>query len=214
MAFDNVVFPYYPMKHGISKTVSDPVTVITNGSYEYRIKRQAWERYSWTLPTQTMTNEQKEAIKSFLSQRNSSLNSFKFNGDPDAISLVEARLSHHSGQYWNLNLPYSMADQSIPGTHPLFNADVDNWTITENGGPTTIVSAGSPNIPLQYIAGQPVIHILGTYGTEDIRVTGDIHFTVRLGSTISYVLEALNTSNETLGVNTGAIELVEVFGEY
>jgi len=210
MAFDNTIFPYYPIKHNISKTIINPVSIVSNGAFEYRIKRQAWERYKWILPTQTMTQEQKEQIKSFLVQRNSSLNSFKFR-DPDAASYINAELPLYSGAFHNAILPLSMVDQSSTngyGNHPIFNIDTTQLTWTLNG-----VTQGA-GINLSYTNNEPLLEFPGSIFSDTVKVSGPITFTVRLNSTIEYALIALDTNNETAGVNHAAIELIEVFGEY
>lgn len=205
MAFEDVVFPYYPMKHNISKTIIDPVSIVSNGNREYRIKRQSWERYKWTLPTQTMTNAQKEEIKSFLLQRGHSLNSFKF-VDPDAAVWNNTRLLYHSGTTWEVNLPFSQTDQTVPGNHPLFNATIDGGLLDGVGtGPRTIT----------ILDGVPTVNYTTSNSGSVVEITDGVpYFTVRLASTVSYALAALDVDNETQGVQHAAIELIEVFGEY
>ena len=207
MAFENVVFPYYPMKHNISKSIIDPVSVVSNGNREYRIKRQAWERYEWTLPVQTMTNEQKEDIKGFLLQRQHSLNSFKF-VDPDYATWdIGTRLSYNSLIFWNINLPASRTNLNIAGTHPIFNSDA--FTVTINGNPDVVTAYEFPG-------GVPVARIPAAISTDIVEINSNSipYFTVRLASSIGYTLAALDTNNETLGVNHAEIKLIEVFGEY
>ena len=207
MAFEDVTFPYYPMKHGITKTIIDPVSIVSNGNREYRIKRQSWERYEWTLPTQTMTNEQKEEIKAFLLSRNHSLNSFKF-VDPDMASWIDTKLTYVSGTSWEVNLPLNNFNQtsSLPGTHPCFNADITDVTL--GGTPAGFTGPTITN-------GIPVISVTGSSSGSNVRLTGGIpYFTVRLASALGYALAALDTNNETLGVEHASIKLIEVFGEY
>ena len=208
MAFDNVVFPNYPMIHGIKKSIVDPVSVVANGSREYRVKRQRWERYIWTIPTQTMTQQQKEEIKSFLVQRSHSLNSFKF-VDPDASSLVNARLEMHPSftTYYKLALPYSMNNQTVQGDHPLFNTDPHLWTYVGSSGNGIYIST-------QIVDGVPYVELDYSSATGYFTASGNVYFTVRLNTPLEYALVALDSNNETLGVNHSAIELIEVFGEY
>lgn len=209
MAFDNVTFPSYPMIHGLEKTVSDPVVITSNGTYEYRLKRTRWERYTWTIPTQTMTDDQKEEIKNFLLQRNHALNSFKFI-DPD-MSAFDNAIMPFSGQsgFFNMNLP---AGTDTTGTHPVFNPDMGGLTCTVNGSPSTIsnfsITAGQPRF-------QPDLGI-PSFG-DVVRLTGPIHFTVRLAGDLNYALAALDACagvNTPIGHNVSAITLTEVFGEY
>jgi len=205
MTFDNVTFPNYPMLRGVEKIVTDPVSKVGNGTYEYRVKKTRWERYAWKIPTQTMTNEQKEAIREFLTQRNHELNSFKF-VDPTATALADAILSHNSGDYWNLALPFS---STTAGTHPIFNPEI--------GGLSVTVDAIADSInAFTILNGIPVIQITGTSGSEVVKVTGPIHFTVRLNSDFQTTLHALdfyNGTNDPYGHVVNDIELVEVFGE-
>lgn len=203
MAFNNIVFPDYPMIHGVSKTITDPVNISSNGTYEYRIKRTEWERYSWNIPTQTMTEVQKETMKSFLIQRNHALNSFKF-VDPDATDFADAIMSHDTGDYWKLNLPF---DASTAGTHPIFNPDVAQLSVTVDTVSDTINT-------LDLSTGYPRIQIIGTSGSEVVKVTGPIFFTVRLATNFSYALYALDNNNKGIGHQVSDIELVEVYGEY
>jgi len=203
MAFDNVNFPDYPLIHGLNKVITDPVQVSSNGTYEYRVKRSRWERYTWSVPTQTMTTAQKEEIRTFLSQRNHGLNSFKFI-DPDYAAFDAAIMSHNSTDKWNLALPF---DTNTPGDHPIFNPNVSALTVTVNGSPGVLGSAS-------IIDGVPVIQVNGTTGTETIRITGQIDFTVRLNTDFKYALFALQCSdNRPAGHTVSAIELTEVFGE-
>jgi len=222
MAYENVVFPFnynissnieVPMIHGMVKTIIDPVTIVSNGSYEARTKKQAWERYKWTIPTQTMMNAQKEEVKSFLIQRSHSLNSFKF-VDPDAPVWAGTKLAHHSSTYWEVNLPYNTiqggSPAEEPGTHPVFNHNAGQCNMTRNGSP-----AGADGSIIYIVDGVPCVKILGSSPSDEVIITsGPIYFTVRLNSTLSYALEALDTDNNTVGVNHSAIELIEVFGEH
>ena len=204
--FDNVVFPDYPMIHGLNKHIKDEVSINGNGTYEYRVKRSRWERYMWSIPTQSMTDAQKEEIKNFLVQRNHALNSFKF-VDPDATQFSNALLSHNSGDYWNLALPYGT---SIAGTHPIFNPVVGSLSVTVGGVGDTINA-------FTILNGVPVIQITGTTSGSVVRVTGPIYFTVRLATELSYALAALDAcagTNTPIGHTVNSIELVEVYGEY
>lgn len=203
MAFDNIEFPFYPMIHGTGKTVTDPVSVSSNGTYEYRVKRTRWERYTWKLPTQTMTDNQKNSIKNFLLQREHSLNSFRF-VDRDKPNMVDNLLSYNSTDQWNLNIAL---DATTVGTHPIFNPDISGLTATVDGTPTAITGFG-------YLGGQPVIDLPGTTGTEVVKVSGPLFHTVRLGSDFGSTIAALDCNADALGHNTDSIVLVEVFGEF
>ena len=203
MAYDNVQFPFYPMLHGVRKEIIDPVVVSSNGTYEYRVKRSRWERFRFSLPTQTMEDSQKEAIRVFLSQRNHGLNSFRF-VDPALPTFDDAILSHNTGAFWNIALPF---DASTPGTHPIFNPVIGGLTVTVDGGGGTINSTSVLN-------GVPVIEVTGTTGGEVVRVSGPINFTVRLDSNFDSTIFALKCAgNLPLGHQVANIELIEVYNE-
>ena len=201
MAFDNVVFPYYPMKHDITRTVEDPVNIVTNGTYEYRVKRQRWDKFTWVIPTQTMKADQRDAIKSFLAARNHGLNSFKFQ-DPDLPSLTDALLAHDHDSKWRLAIPF---DENTAGTHPIFHHGT--MTATVNGSPASIIGYEVHN-------GIPLVHVSGSHSGSIVRISGPIYFAVRLANTFSEAYSALNSSNRPIGLNVSEIELQEVFGEY
>ena len=203
MAFEDVTFPYVPTIHDQTRNVNDPVAVSTNGTYEYRVRRQRWEQFVWKIPAQTMTTEQKEAVRTFLSQRGASLTSFKFI-DPELSTFTDAIMSYNGGSDWNLALPY---DTSTPGVHPMFNPDIGVLTVTRNGSPATISS-------FQLKDGIPTITIPETVNPADVmRVSGQVPFTVRLGSNFQESLYALCQDNTPRGHVVQAITLVEVYGE-
>lgn len=203
MSFDSATFPSFPMIHGVSKAISDPVQVSSNGTYEYRVRRNRWERLSWSIPTQTMTVAQKDAIRKFLLQRNHALNSFRFI-DPEQSTLTSAKMSWNSGTYWNLAVPL---DANTAGTHPIFNPILGELTVTVNGSPSTLNS-------FTVLNGVPVVSITGTTGSENVRISGNLYYTVRLATDLSYALYALDCSNKPLGYQVSSIELIEVYGEY
>lgn len=221
MAFDNVTFPDIPLVHGVRREVIDPVNVTGNGTYEYRLKKQEWERYKFIIPTQTMTEAQRNEIISFLAQRGHGLNSFKFVDPGEPIFNYDV-LEYASGNLWNLALPYS---STVPGVHPIFNFDPTEMLVDiDNGTSQTVVNS------FQINNGVPQVEILGGYtGANVIKLFGNGStetavktFTVRLNSALSSAIVALTScpniqSNANVvlpvGHNVQAIELIEVFGE-
>lgn len=203
MAFEDVAFPDYPMKHDVSRSTIYPVTVRTNGTTEWRGTHVRFERFSWSLPPQTMTPAQKNAIRDFLIQRNHGLNSFRFQC-PMTPSLTDATLSHNSGSYWNLYLPLS--DGTAGSLHPLFNPGLGGLTVTVDGSPGTISG-------ITYIDGVPVLDVSGTTGTEVVKISGDFYFTVKLVTPMNYAMTALDCNSNVAIYNVQPIELQEVFGE-
>lgn len=203
MAFDNVSFPDLTLIHGVTKDIIDPVSVVGNGVVEYRNQRTRWERFNWTLPTQAMREEKRLEIRQFLLARDHSLNSFKFT-DPDIPELVDAPLQYHSGSgnsYWYLSLPI---DDSTPSTrHPLFSV-TSGLTAKVNGSSETISSYTTSG-------GVPVIQVANSDNGDTVTISGDITFVVRLDSTLSWTLAALDTDNRSVGIINNQIILKEVF---
>ena len=204
MAFDNVTFPTVPLIHDQRRSVIDPVSILSNGNYEYRVKRQQWEKFAYEVPAQTMTPTQKESVRQFLMQRNNGLNAFKYN-DPDLSVWSDVKLSHAGGSNWYLYLPF---DSSTAGnTHPLFNQTPGDFTAEVNSSPASITS-------YQLVGGVPTFTITGaTSAGDDVRLTGTAYFNVRLDSSFSDTLYALCTDNSPRGHQVTAIRLMEVHGE-
>lgn len=204
MAFDNVTFPSPPLGGlDVRREVIDPVSVSTNGSYEYRVRRQRWERFIWTIPTQTMTNTQKEEMRTFLSARSHGLNSFKYD-DTELSTFDDAILEHNNGAWWNVAIPLGT---STPGTHPMFATHWPSLSVTVNGGAGSLSGFSLQN-------GVPCVAVSGTTGTEVVRITGSIPFVVRLGSNFQEAMLALCSDDSPRGHSVNSIKLVEVYGEY
>lgn len=212
MAFEDVELAtsLYPTKHGVSRIVIDPVAVVSNGTYEYRVKRARYERFAWTIPTQTMTQTQKVAMRQFLQQRNHGLNSFKF-VDATQTRFVDAvmpsstvRDSGAGSTSWDVFLPF---DTSTYGTnHPLSNIDNTGWTVTLNGSPTSFGSFTAAGTPSTFT-------IAGSSPSDVVRVTGNITFTARLDGQFQAAMIGLDTNNEAVGHSVSALKFIEVYGE-
>lgn len=203
MAFDNATFPFVPLKHDRRVTVIDPVSVVTNGNYEYRVKRQQWERFEFTLSAQTMTNEQKENIRQFLMQRDNSFRTFKY-VDPE-YSTWEDVVLPYSGT-WGHHYMYLPFGASTPGTtHPLFNQDAADFTVKLGGTPTTFT--------FEKLNGIPTVYSFGANGIDPLTISGTISYNVRLNSSFQDVLFALDCNDAALGHQVPSISLMEVHGE-
>lgn len=198
MAFINEQFPNVKLIHGFSKSISDPVGVVSNGNIEFRIKKNRFSRYSWEIPSSNITEENKLEINAFLANKDHSLNSFKFS-DPDQPSLVNAVMNNKSGSDWYFSIPFS---DNIAGNHPIFHSN--NLTATMNGVAANITSTSVSE-------GRPIITILGSGPSDVIRISGDLLFAVRLDSSTGWVIQALNTDNTPNIVNYSTLKLLEVF---
>jgi hypothetical protein len=208
MAFEAATFPSFPMVHDFGRQTIYPVITRTNGTVEWRGTHVRFEKFRWTIPTQTMTVPQKEAIRDFLVQRNHGLSSFRFR-DPQLPSLTNAILGYRSPG-WDLYLPFS---SSVPGNlHPIWNPIISELTFTRNG-----VSVSPSNVSFAITGGIPQVTIVGSSSGDTIRVSGPIYFTAKLMSPLSQTLAALDHcggTNNPYIYNVNAIELMEVHGEY
>lgn len=207
MSFDAETFPSYPMIHGLQREVVYPVRKRSNGSVEWRGTHVRFERYRWTIPTQTMTVAQRDAIHDFLVQRSHGINSFRFI-DPMWRELDDVLLTHNTGSDWNLYLPLEGDDDTANTLHPMFNLVQGELTVTVNGSPGTISG-------LDVTDGIPVIDVPGTSGGETVRLSGNLYFTVHLEDNINSALLALKCStNDPFIYTMSAITLLEVHQEY
>lgn len=194
--FLNATFPMCAIKD-VSKTEVFPVDIQTNGMNEYRSTPFDWEYFTWNIPTWSILNEDKVELVSFLRQTKYGLRSFKYQ-DPDMPSLVNNRVPNITGSKWKLTL--AIAD-GVTGDHPIFHPGA--LTVRRNG----FVVAHSFAIE----NGVPVLTVAGSNPADDIRVSGDIYFAVRLDSPFSWVITALNSGNTPAAVRHADIQLKEVF---
>jgi len=200
MAFQNELFPSVKLVHGVSKSILDPVAVVSNGNTEYRIKRNRYERYQWLIPSNNITDADKVIISGFLADKDYALDSFKFQ-DPDLPRLTDALLASYSGNQWLLNVPF---DTNTAGTHRIFHVS-GTVTATINGTPVTVILGGlSPEV-------NPVVVVVGSVPGDVVRFTGDVHFVVRLDSTIGWSIKAVDGVNVPTIVGYSELKLIEVF---
>jgi len=210
MTYVNQTLPTPPTIHDIRRTVIDPVQVLTNGTYEYRIRRQRFEKFSWEIPTQTMSNEDKETFRAFFNRvTQNGLNAFNF-VDPELSNVVDAPLSFVSGTTWSMNFGNVTTGTPVAGNHPtFFNVrTVPSIVVSLDGFP---IAASSWTY--QLTNGLPTITVTGSNAGSDITVTGTIPFIVRLDSSWSDVLTALDCNNSAIFHNVNSIKLMEVYGE-
>lgn len=202
MAIDNVLFPNPPMIHGFQKEVMIPTNVASNGNREFRIRKQANERYIWSWPGSTMEDDDLRALIKFQSQREGALKAFKFQ-DPDYPTFNDALLEYSgSTTDWYLRIPF---DASTVGVHKIFNIDLGNTTVTVDGVSGNI-SSGQLNS-----AGEPTITVDGTNGSEVVRITGPCYFSARFDANIAWTLAHLNSDNTPNISIYNEIKLIEVF---
>lgn len=201
MAIDNVLFTNPKLIHGLRKSSSLPTKIVSNGNTEYRIRTNAFERFSWTYPSSTMTDSQLREIYNFWVTREGGLKAFKFQ-DPDYPNFVDAKLTSAGGSKWYLRIPY---DSNTPGTHRIFNLTIGSTTCTKNGNPATIASAQIET------TGEPTITVTGSVSTDTIRISGPCYFSVRFDGNLEWSLTGLDINNAPVIETYGDINLIEVF---
>lgn len=212
MAFTTDVFPVPPTIHDIRRTVIDPVQVITNGSYEQRIKRQRFERFTWEIPTQTMTNAQKENMRAFISEHNNGLDSFLYN-DPELSNMTEVPLLLVPGTTTDYYAKFGMTKTggtAVVGNHPIFYPGTEgvDFNLIDNSGtiPVNEYSFVVEN-------GIPMFRF-STLPTGPVKITGSVPFVVRVDSSFSETAMALDCNNDSTHHSVNSIKLISVFGEY
>lgn len=197
MAFVNQLFPNPKLIHGLRKSYESPVLIVGNNQVEYRIRKLANYRTSWTWPARMILSSDREALTSFYSEVAAfSLNSFKFK-DP-------------AGSKWNLTpLTFTgtanyfyVTSKGSSGTHPIFHLGGD-VVVKNSAGDTVSYTFSVQN-------GQPVISVPGY--TSGITITGTFYHAVRFDQAkMDWNMEVLTQDNESYGDSLGDISLVEVF---
>lgn len=189
------IFPASKLVHGIKKTVQFPPTsILTNGTYEYRVQRGRWEKFRYSIPSRAILNTDRDAVYQFYSSHRGLYTSFLFE-DPER-------------SFNNTTLTYDVAADgwlfSYPGTvsHPLFHQDA-GLVFKRNNVITT------PTIDTTNTF--PVIKFAGQAPSDVITVTGKIYLIMRFDSDVSWSFEALDLTNKPVVSGFDEILLQEVF---
>lgn len=201
MAIDNVLLTNPKLIHGMSKSSSIPTQIVSNGNTEYRMRTNAFERFTWQWPASTMTDAQLRELYKFWVERDGGLKAFKFQ-DPDYPNFVSGKLSSAGGTKWYLRIPF---DSSTAGLHRIFNLTIGSMTCTKNGSPATIASAQIET------NGEPTITVTGSSSGDTIRISGPCYFSARFDSNVSWSLTGLDENNLPVLSTYDTIRLVEVF---
>lgn len=195
MAFQNIVFPNLKLIHGLKKSALLPVSIVTNGSSEFRIARMRFDKFTWTYPGRVIMAADKLALYNFYKTVHGATDSFKF-ADPDYPAWTGETLTWSSGTYWKFNFPNSV-------DHPLFNYD-SAMVVKKNGSTVTWAHA--------IVNGLPYLSIPSAISSDVITVTsGAIYLAARFDQAMSWSLEALDTNNKPYIVNLDNLTLQEVF---
>jgi len=223
MSFTYQSFPDLRLKHGTEKTINDPVAITSNGNREIRRKLNKVERYSWSIPSRNLYQEDADAIVKFFNTVHSSVDSFLFR-DPTVPELTNQQMVpfyvpgtpgtwlfglYHSGMHPVLNLGNT-------GQFPAWDLTaLTNIVVKRNGVPLVYGSdydihmnfdmSPYPNYPYPRTT---VFQSTGAAwtGTDVITFSGPIYHTVRFDGMISYKITAMKKS--TLSTSTGDSEVV------
>jgi len=208
MAFQNVTFPDIKLKHGISKSVLDPVVITGNGAREVRRRQNRWPRYTWTYPARVMQESDRAAISNFLATVHTAQDSFKLR-DPVQPTITNGKLASRSGATWYLNVPIS---SSVAGTHPIMNPDMSALTFYKNGVPTAATFGGLD------ADGLPYVTVTSTSPSDTVTISGDLYLTVRFQGDLAWTIAAMTlpSGGDCTDVAPSVVELadfalVEVF---
>lgn len=195
MAFLNVTMPELKLVHGMRKSSSNPVNVLTNGTFEYRLKKSKFDRFVYSFPSRAILNESKLALYQFYSTVEGPLYSFKFK-DFD---------NKWSGQQLTTYIGSSAWEFHYPGNrnHPLWKYD-SGMVVKVNGTPTAFTHSVVNNVARLTVSGSNSNSVV----TID---SGNIYLVGRFSSEISWSLSALDSNNQPLAVDFDAVNIQEVY---
>lgn len=230
MTFQLIKFPELRLKHGIEKTINDPVNITTNGNREIRRKLNKTERYSWKIPARMLYQEDMDEIVEFFNTTQSSMDTFLYR-DPTKPELIAQSLKAFTsgGTLWFLCLH--------SGNHPIINLgasgfsalwDMSDLVIKRNG---VVVNQSSITVSMNHDFGDAAPYPRctairptgGGWSAGDIiTIGGPIYSTVRFDSMVSYKIAAMQKSSLITGdcevvptvSELSDIQLMEVFEYY
>lgn len=235
MSFTYNLFPELRLKHGVEKTINDPVSITSNGNREIRRRINAVERHSWNIPSRNLLQADMDAMLLFFNTVRSSVDSFLYR-DPVLPQLTNVQLYpfsvggvtyfalYHTGFHPVLNFGNNV------GTNPNWHA-FDTKSVFKRNGTTlatsqfTVKMNCDPVLDLGATAFQhPRTTIIkastGSWALTDvITYSGPLYKTVRFDSMVSYKIAVLEKSTLLTGScevlptvsQMADIKLMEVF---
>lgn len=192
MAFVNTTFPELKLKHGLQKSVVDPVSITGNGTREIRRRQNKWERFVWDIPARNLLEADKQAVLAFLRSVNMGQDSFLYR-DPTIPTLTDVKLPRYTGgvNTRQLVIPYgvpdslSLLDDRLK--HPLYRASITGLTFKKNGTPITGTYVSGFDL-----TGFRTVSFSGVVGTDTITVSGTPLFVVRFNGTLGWNIQAMS----------------------
>lgn len=234
MSFQYKLFPELRLKHGIEKSVNDPVSITSNGNREIRRRINAVERYSWTIPSRNLYQSDMEAMVDFFGQVSSSVDSFLYR-DPTMPQAVNLQLKpftqggvvyfamYHSGYHPILNLSSGLLNSywDVSQSNVVFKKNgvtlaPSAFTVKMNCDP--VLDLGSTTF--QHPRTTIIKAASGTWlDTDVITYSGPLFKTVRFDSMVAYKISVMEKSNLLTGTceviptvsQMADIKLMEVF---
>ena len=237
MSFQYLTFPELRLKHGTEKAINDPVSITSNGNREIRRKMNKIERYSWTIPSRNLHQEDVEEVVQFYNTVHGSVDSFLFK-DPTMPELIEHRLTpvyasgvatfglYHSGMHPVMNLSdqafspvwdISTSTDIIIKRNGVVQVWQDDYGVQMNIDPSA--APGYSQYPRTTFFGSTNSTVWGM--NDVITYTGPIYHTVRFDGVLSYKISAMKKSTQSTSIGDnkvvptvsalGDIKLVEVF---
>lgn len=200
MAYQDQIFPAPALIHNISREYIQTTTIVQNGIQEYRLSKQRFGRFRWTLNEKSFNPAGLTELLNFLDAREYSLYSFAFADPLDQTGYSSTILPWSSGSLFSLLKP---AANGTLTQHPIFHLD-PAVTVTRNGTPTAYTKT--------IVNSVPYISVAGAGSGDTIRITGKYYHAARLdqGSTTTTVA-ALNPNNTLARAVVGQLILTEVF---
>lgn len=220
MAFQNITFPDLKLKHGLVKTVVDPVVITGNGAREVRRRQNQFERFVWSIQSRNLTEADKLAIHAFLRGVNIAQDSFLYR-DPTWPTFTDVRLPQGTGTGAGVSQRQLCFPYAVPNVsnildnrlkHPIYNLSLTGLTFKNNGVTAAASSFGVLDDGHQYVT------VTGATNGSNVTVTGTPKLVVRFNGQLGWAIAAMTLpSGGACGdvvpsvVQLADFQLVEVF---
>lgn len=194
MAFLNVILPDIKLIHDVKKSSQLPVTILSNGTFEYRVKKVRFDRFTYSIPSHAVLNSDKLSLYQFYSTVNGSLYSFLFKDVDNKWN--GQRLTYAGSSKWYFTYPGNLL-------HPLWHYDA-YMTVLKNGSSASYTHGIVDNMAYLTISGS---------GSGDVITisSGTIYLCGRFESGVTWSLSGLDENNLPYIVTFDELVIQEVY---
>lgn len=191
-----VNFPELRLKHGIQKSVIDPISITGNGAREVRRRINSSDRFMWTLPARLLLEEDKAAIYEFVyNSLSAPQDSFYFRDPtyPSFSGLMRTRGSPTALNKWftvpttfltlttGRHTMWSAASTTIRNQFKYYRTDTNAEIF-----PTAISYDSTTGAPYATFSASDVVG-----PNYRVRFEGPLYFPVRLNGSLQWSIETM-----------------------